>query len=63
MRTMLEGRKKMFHLKLHSTHFIYSYMVLKGQCGCMQIEKKPIVEIHFLKDMCWVDAFRKKEKV
>ena len=53
----------MFHLKLHSTHFIYSYMVLKGQCGCMQIEKKPIVEIHFLKDMCWVDAFIKKEKV
>ena len=28
---LLEGRKEMFHLTMHSTHFIYGYMVLEGR--------------------------------
>ena len=28
MLSQLEGRKEMFYLVMHSTHFIYGYMVL-----------------------------------
>ena len=39
-----EGRKKeMFYLMMHSTHFIYGYMVQNMLLDCSDSERKPTV--------------------
>ena len=37
----MEGGKEMFYLTMHSTHFIYGYMVSDIWCRTTQTEKKP----------------------